>query len=303
MLEITSCIMQHNYGIKLTVIDRSLADGGITYFSRFHRDRMPPQDFYALPDEEKYMYAKHVTHQNGIDADLGYFIDVEGELVNVYGIAACGSDSCPGPEYVQDGFKAETALAANWEMLQTMHQTFPLENATFDRHLVWLIHDYACRTEPENPNIEDFFLDCEVPDETDENTYPFGWGGIIQHRDGHATHYHARIRCPDDDSQCLEPTAGSELRYELLHDLGIDIRWQKGVNGRMIVNESPLGTKYIVVPTRIHAAFATKPNWWCSPPNTGLAMDWFAVPALSRGIGLENRTNVRYSLRHDRRWS
>jgi hypothetical protein len=226
MLEIVSCISQQKYGIKLTVADRSLADGGITYLSRLHRTRMPPQGFYALPDEDKYMYARHVTHQNGMDADLGYFIELGGELVMVYGLHACGSSSCPGPEDVQGSFKAESALKANWEMLQAMHQTFPLEKTVVDRHLAWHLHDYACRMEPDNPYIDDFFLDCNVPPETDENSYAVGWGGIVEHRDGHATHYHVRIRCPDDDINCLELPAGRGIGFELLQEFGFDVLWR-----------------------------------------------------------------------------
>jgi len=196
MLELTSCVLEKKYNVKLTVKDRSLPKGGITYKSKSKYQEMPPNDWFSLSGDDKYKYSGHWSHQNGVDADLGYFFVDSGELKNTLTRKGCGKKTCTGP--ASAAFIDPLALAANWDQLKAMEQSFPLSGVMFDKYLIYEMHKFACDKEGESSLVEKFFKDCDL-------SYTVGnkkrWG-LIDHLNGHADHYHIRIKCPKGDDQC-----------------------------------------------------------------------------------------------------
>jgi len=254
MLELTSCALNKLYGVKLYVKDRSFQTGGIIYKNKQSAQEMPPTNFYELATKtEKYKYAKHTTHQNGLDADIGYFFVEEGSLKNkISSEEGCGSKTCS--HEASEMFKNQRVLEANWNLLKIMDMVFPLSYVAFDKYLIWELHNYACEHDSGSlDEIERFFgKGCnEIPQTVGSSSYSKSWGGILKHVDGHADHFHVTIKCPKGDGGCNYKKANREIK-------GVKVEMQAAeetaptptVSGlTQVTSEVPSGVKFYTYTT------------------------------------------------------
>ncbi len=195
MLELTSCALQKQYPVKLYVRDRSLQEGGIVYINLEKLNTMPPEKWRALSTgAEKYEYSAHVSHQSGREVDIGYFYFEDGVLKNDLTKKGCDEKTCK--KAADSRFTHEKALEANWFLLKTMNQIFPVDKIFFDKYLIAELQKYACKLDVSEANI--FFGDCDLSYDISKKQ----WVGILRHLGGHADHYHLNIKCPIGDTQC-----------------------------------------------------------------------------------------------------
>lgn len=218
MLEIVSCVVESRYGAKLRVGDRSHPYfGHITYKTpaKAHPELggISPEDWWATEDNTvRYQFARHVSHQTGKEADLGYyyFDYYQGVVKNDVGNFACGASQCPDPgtdtplsSVPSKAFRQKESLAANWLMLTTADRTFPLSAVGFDKYLIRELHIFACRINFSDSKIRKFFGGgcIDIPETLGElNDAYAGGSGLLVHLPDHADHYHLTIRCPAGDS-------------------------------------------------------------------------------------------------------
>ncbi len=203
-LELTSCAMQARFGVKLQVKDRSLPNGGPTYKDAAKAAEKPPAEWLDLEPSDRYGYTHHSTHLNGLDADLGYFLKEGTTLTNQLSILGCSKDTCDSTHLPTTKFTDEKALEANWALLKTLNQVFPLDYVAFDKYLIRELHSYACKINPPDPDLAVFFKErpCANIPAAGVDPADFYKGGTLRHLNGHAHHFHIAIKCPQEDREC-----------------------------------------------------------------------------------------------------
>ncbi len=214
-LELASCYVAEKTGSKkIQVNDLSNEGGGIVWKNK-KAAALTDKKFYKLtPSSKKYGYSGHTTHQSGVDADIGYYVVLKGKLTNRLTTAGCSSSTCK--KRANPSFTHKKALEANWLLLRTMTELYPMHDFLFDRYLIYELHKYVCTNHKNDPVRKDFFPTCSLPKIQDiKKSYGKGWGkkaaskrSLIRHVGGHANHYHIVIRCPQDDNKC-KPQGGS----------------------------------------------------------------------------------------------
>jgi len=217
LLELTSCMTNSRYGVKVLVRDRSLPEGGPTYRTPGHAKSISDSRWYGMHKKDcslegkkdaneglaigsRYCFAAHTTHLTGRDADIGLFIKRKGKLKNLLVNDACGRSTCKSTP--RDSFTDPEVLEANWFLLKTMADLYDFQYIAFDKYLIKELHEYACQKEPNNPHIQTYFRGCNnIADKITSKSYvkKYGWKGKLRHVGGHANHYHIAIACSLDD--------------------------------------------------------------------------------------------------------
>ncbi len=163
IIEYAGCYINKKYGGRLEVGDLSEPKGGDI--------------------------AKHVSHENGIDVDFGFYVLDKGVYKNLFGEQGkmChrpGSDtSCykPGHDKHWINPKYKAAIDVNWEFLKVMFVSYDVKKVVLDEQIINLLRDYAKKKDPQNWKK---------------------YGKLLRKWSGHHDHYHVRIKCPKDDKGC-----------------------------------------------------------------------------------------------------
>ena len=171
LLELAACHMGNEYGSQLTVHDLSLVSGG---------EFNPP----------------HVSHQSGLDADLGYYTYEHGNYGNSF-TDMCDLDSNNARRCLnfRSKFNNSQALRANWEFIKILQDLYDLKFIFVNGAIYDLIKNYATQN------------------------HPGEWaqyGGVLSIAAHHHDHYHLRIRCPRGDNQCTDSTSANITLQQMI---------------------------------------------------------------------------------------
>ncbi|MDP3741895.1 MAG: penicillin-insensitive murein endopeptidase, partial [Candidatus Micrarchaeota archaeon] len=112
-------------------------------------------------------------HTRGLDADVAYM---------------CTDGSKVEPCFSPDRFNAP----ATWTVVKTLAKYGDAQYIFLDQALIDKLKTYAQSNEP-GPFTNGIFE---------------GNSKLIRHWPGHSDHLHIRLRCPKDDTQCIEQAGG-----------------------------------------------------------------------------------------------
>ncbi len=151
-LEIAGCAVSYTTGgTKLRINALSAQDGGLVY---------PP----------------HLTHQNGLDADLAFTCNTP----------SGGYVDCNNQDSSVGTFDPET----NWIFVRTLAEYTPVRQILLDRTLINQLRVYATENDP-GPLTDQIF------------------STLLLHWKGHGNHFHVTFHCsPSDKPKCIEYPGG-----------------------------------------------------------------------------------------------
>ena len=138
------------------------------------RKVIPPIVIGDLSAKKGGFLPPHKSHQNGRDADVGYYHK--------------------GTKKLKD-FKSATRdnidLRLTWALLDQMLKQDAVEYIFVDRKIQKWLYDWALKQGVKKKRLRSIFQ------------YPKGKGRVvIRHEPGHLNHFHVRFRCPSSDENC-----------------------------------------------------------------------------------------------------
>ena len=128
----------------------------------------------------------HGSHESGRDVDIGFYTYKNGYYDNKFIVMCKSSGNVCKSNSVLPIFSNDQALAANWDFINYLAETYDINAIFIDRELIKVLKSYAQKNNPPN------------------------WNTLIKllsHEPNHHHHYHVRIKCPIGDSKCKGPDA------------------------------------------------------------------------------------------------
>lgn len=118
----------------------------------------------------------HLSHQNGRDIDLGYYLNDNAASNHFVTVDANSMD-----------------LIKTWKLIDLLLSTGRVELMLIDRSLHRALYDSALELGWSEQDLDELF------------EAPVGNGkrqGVIRHSPGHKHHFHVRFKCPEKDKRC-----------------------------------------------------------------------------------------------------
>lgn len=136
-------------------------------------------------------FGQHISHRSGRDVDLGFYYKER----NV--------------RWYTTGTEENLDIPRMWALIRALVTETDVELILLDRSLHWILRSYARSVGEDRAWIRSLFVKSAPPEER----------LLIQHRDGHKTHFHIRFNSPiaQETGQRIYPLAVKNKLFKARH--------------------------------------------------------------------------------------